>query len=71
MVYVIIDRGVENSMLSRVKAVGKSIRVALEQRRVFDRTVYELRQLSDRDLWDLGISRSMITDIAREAAYGK
>ncbi|WP_374431572.1 hypothetical protein [Tabrizicola sp.] len=30
-----------------------------------------MNSLSDRELSDLGISRLGITDIAREAAYGK
>lgn len=39
--------------------------------RVYRKTVTELAALSDRDLADLGLSRSMISTIAHEAAYGK
>lgn len=39
--------------------------------RVFRRTYAELDALSTRDLDDLGISRSMITRLAYEAAYGQ
>ena len=40
-------------------------------RGVFKQTLSELRQLSNRDLADLGIHRAMITRVAHEAAYGK
>ncbi|TVR44197.1 MAG: DUF1127 domain-containing protein [Rhodobacteraceae bacterium] len=39
------------------------------RRRVYNRTHAELSQLSTRELDDLGISRSMITRLAQEAAY--
>ncbi|MGB3553166.1 MAG: DUF1127 domain-containing protein [Jannaschia sp.] len=39
--------------------------------RVYRRTVDELSMLSDRDLADLGLNRSMIERIAIEAAYGR
>jgi uncharacterized protein YjiS (DUF1127 family) len=43
---------------------------ALADYRLYRATVAELAQLSDRDLCDLGLSRSMIRDIARESVYG-
>jgi uncharacterized protein YjiS (DUF1127 family) len=39
--------------------------------RVYRRTFAELNALTSRDLDDLGISRSMITRLAYEAAYGR
>ena len=39
--------------------------------RLFRRTYAELDALSTRELDDLGISRSMITRLAYEAAYGR
>lgn len=39
--------------------------------RVFRATHDELSSLSTRELHDMGISRSMITRLAYEAAYGK
>ncbi|WP_092647499.1 DUF1127 domain-containing protein [Jannaschia faecimaris] len=39
--------------------------------RVYRRTMNELAALSNRDLADLGLSRSMIHSVAYEAAYGK
>ena len=42
----------------------------LEKRKQFTQTVNELSSLSNRELADLGIARSMITRVARDAAYG-
>lgn len=39
--------------------------------RLYRRTYAELSALTTRDLGDLGISRSMITRLAHEAAYGR
>lgn len=44
------------------------IRVWFAQRRVYNQTYRELSQLSTRELDDLGISRSMISRLAYEAA---
>jgi len=41
------------------------------KRKVYRTTLNELRDLSDRDLNDLGMSRAMIKGIALEAAYGE
>jgi len=38
--------------------------------RMLRKTVRELDALSDRDLHDLGISRSAIKSVARQAVYG-
>ncbi|WP_110806435.1 DUF1127 domain-containing protein [Rhodobacter capsulatus] len=48
-----------------------SIREALARRKVYRQTLAELRSLSNRELSDLGMHRSMLTRIALEAAYGK
>ena len=42
-----------------------------QRRRVYVQTVAELEALSDRDLADLGLHRSMISAVAKDAAYGK
>ncbi|WP_376780373.1 DUF1127 domain-containing protein [Paracoccus jeotgali] len=44
---------------------------ARARRAVYRQTVTELSHLSNRELADLGIHRSMITRIATEAAWGK
>lgn len=38
---------------------------------LYRNTLRELDALSDRDLLDLGLSRSAIEGVAHEAAYGK
>lgn len=38
--------------------------------RLYQATIAELAQLSDRDLSDLGIHRASIRDIAHESVYG-
>jgi uncharacterized protein YjiS (DUF1127 family) len=55
-----------------VKKMWASLRTARElagQRRAFRHTLTELSALSERELDDMGITRSMIREIAREAAY--
>lgn len=46
------------------------VRQGFADYRLYRSTIAELAQLSDRDLSDLGIHRSMIRDIARQAVYG-
>jgi uncharacterized protein YjiS (DUF1127 family) len=41
---------------------------ALARRRTYRQTLRELTAMSDRDLADIGISRSLIGQVAREAA---
>jgi uncharacterized protein YjiS (DUF1127 family) len=55
----------------RLNSVLQSVRAAFARRRLYNQTVRELANLSDRDLSDLGIHRSSISEIAFEAAYGK
>ncbi|WP_167852709.1 DUF1127 domain-containing protein [Pseudotabrizicola sediminis] len=71
MAYVNSSRAASYGIADRAAAIVKSIRVGLERRRVFKLTVRELQALSNRELADLGIHRSMITRVANEAAYGK
>jgi len=71
MAYVNSTRAVSATASDRVSGIFAAISAMLARRRVYDRTVRELRQLTDRELSDLGIARSLIGEIAREAAYGK
>ncbi len=59
------------SLSDRFGSAFKSVKEAMDRRRVYNQTVLELSSLSDRDLADLGMARPMISDVAREAAYGK
>ena len=65
------SRSASWSVLDRFASVVKMVKEAVEQRRIYVQTVQELSSLTDRDLADLGLSRAMISDVAREAAYTK
>jgi uncharacterized protein YjiS (DUF1127 family) len=71
MAYVNSTTIARKGFFDRLAALKDSVVTALNQRRIYERTVAELNGLSDRDLTDLGISRLSIPDLAREAAYGK
>jgi uncharacterized protein YjiS (DUF1127 family) len=71
MAYVNSTRAASFGIVDRAATVVKSLRTALERRRVYKQTVRELRALSSRELADLGLHPSMITRVALEAAYGK
>jgi len=71
MAYVNSTHATTVSISDRFGSLVAGVKAALARRRVYDQTVRELAALSDRDLTDLGISRSVITEVASEAAYGK
>ena len=64
-------RGIFAGIADRVSTFFREMSVFNAQYRVYRTTIRELSALSDRDLADLGLSRSMIADIAHEAAFGK
>ncbi len=59
------------SLKDRAVAFLETVRVELAKRRVYRQTLSELSALSERDLNDLGLNRSMLRSVAQEAAYGK
>lgn len=70
MAYVTPSRPLVAGLRDRLSELLADLREGLARRRVYRQTQDELRALSDRELADLGICRSMITRIAIEAAYG-
>lgn len=52
-----------------LKSVVAGWRSRAAQWRTYNKTVNELSALSDRDLADIGLNRSMIPDVARETAH--
>lgn len=54
-----------------LQALRDAIVARWHRRRAYARTYAELNALSGRELADLGIDRTMIAQLAREAAYGK
>ena len=71
MAYVNTTRAAQSSVSDRFSGLFAGVSAAIQRRRVYTQTIDELRSLSDRDLNDLGIHRSLIATVAREAAYGK
>lgn len=71
MAYVNTNSIARKGFVDRLAYLKDLVLTAIAQRRVYTRTVAELNALTDRELVDLGISRLSITEIAREAAYGK
>lgn len=70
MAYVNSTRTARFGLSDRIAATVASVKLALQRRAIFQRTLHELNALSDRDLADLGLDRSQIRSIAREAASG-
>jgi len=50
--------------------IGK-LTAAYGRYRLYSRTLTELSQLNDRELADLGLTRTSIASVAHEAAYGQ
>jgi len=71
MAYTTDTRATGASFFSRFAALRSTMVERMAANRVYRTTSKELSNLSDRDLADLGISRSAIRGIALEAAYGK
>ncbi len=71
MAYINTTRVARKGIMDRLLVLRDAAVTALQQRRIYARTVAELNGLSDRELADLGISRMSIPDISHEAAYGK
>jgi len=59
------------SLLARFNEIRDQASEAYKAWRIYRTTVTELRDLTARDLADLGIVRSEIRAIAMEAAYGQ
>ncbi|KAF0173460.1 MAG: hypothetical protein FD162_1744 [Rhodobacteraceae bacterium] len=71
MAYVNSTRATQSSVSDRFSGVFAAVSAMMQRRRIYAQTLRELRSLSDRELTDLGLCRSMIVEVSREAAYGK
>ena len=58
----------QNAFLVRLQDMAAGIAKRNQQRRVYKTTLNELNELSNRELADLGMSRSGLRRIALEAA---
>lgn len=70
MAYVNSSRQATVTFGDRIAALVKVVGQSMQRRRAYLHTLGELNALSDRDLADLGLARSEIPHVAREAAYG-
>lgn len=71
MAYVANTQNVHLGLFGRVTDMFRAASERMAQYRTFRTTVNELEALDARELADLGLHRSMIVSIAREAAYGE
>ena len=69
MAYVNSSRSAQVSFSDRFFAVVKVVKDMIERRRLYNETLFELSNLSDRDLSDLGLNRLTIAEVAHAAAY--
>lgn len=69
MAYVFGHPGAQ-TVFSRIVASVEGVKVAVARRKLYLATLRELNELTDEELADLDISRSMIRRLAVEAAYG-
>lgn len=60
----------ELGLRGRLLAAIQRVQENRARHAIYRQTIAELNALTERDLADLGISRSMITRIAHEAAWG-
>jgi uncharacterized protein YjiS (DUF1127 family) len=70
MAYITEAHPTSLNLFQRISEFRARVAAASAQRKLYTQTVNELSALSNRDLADLGLSRSMITGIALESAYG-
>ncbi len=71
MAYTQSNTSAQSGFFARVSRLFHGLMEARRRQALFLVTQAELSNLTDHDLADLGIHRSMITRIAREAAYRK
>lgn len=71
MAYATDIRHADHGLFERAGTLLKAFGEARAKRKVYRATLNELSALDARDLSDLGISRSEIPFLAREAAYGE
>ncbi len=64
-------RSINAGIFDRISAFAHDVAARRAQYRVYRQTVNELSALSERDLADLGLHRSMIATVSHTAAYGE
>ena len=69
MAYVQSEAKLKTSFIENFSTGVLNLRNRYKKYRLYSKTVSELRELSGRDLADLGLSRSMIESVAFSAVY--
>lgn len=69
MAYVQSEAKLKTSFFENFSTGVLNLRNRYKKYRLYSKTVSELRELSGRDLADLGLSRSMIESVAFSAVY--
>ncbi len=64
-----ITTGTQSGLSARFSALLIDLRARLARRKVYNQTLSELQSLSNRELADLGLNRSIIRRVAYQAAY--
>ncbi len=70
MAYATNTRAFGATLSQRISEARAALADRYAKYSTYKATLNELAALTDRDLTDLGISRSMIQSIATQAAYG-
>jgi uncharacterized protein YjiS (DUF1127 family) len=70
MTTVSVNSAARTGILARFADMMIRAKAAYTRYRIFRTTLAEMQELSDRELADLGLSRSMLRRSAYEAAYG-
>jgi len=68
MVYVNTSRIAGFNLIERFAALRADIATRVSQSRAYRATFNELSAMTDRELADIGVARSMIHEISRQAA---
>lgn len=68
MAHITSQSGRRFSAIAGLRGILDDWRQGLERHRLFERTYSELSALSDRELADIGITRSQIIDLSRDMA---
>ena len=69
MAYIQSEAKLKTSFFENFSTGVLNLRNRYKKYRLYSKTVSELRELSGRDLADLGLSRSMIESVAFSAVY--
>ncbi|MGH1415897.1 MAG: DUF1127 domain-containing protein [Pelagimonas sp.] len=64
-----ISTDAQSGLAARFTDIMIDLRARMARRKVYKDTIRELQLLSNRDLADLGLNRSIIRRVAYQAAY--